>query len=100
MGIADQPTRSHPWSEQPLHPRVLAFWPGGSLERTLEPGRTLVVGRATETDLQILHPSVSRRQIVVRAGPPTTVEDLGSSHGTRVAGVLLRAHEARPLTPG
>ena len=95
----DDPTRSFAWSNVPAdRPRVLVFWDGGSTTRALEPGATLLVGRADDCDLQVLHPSVSRHHARVSAGPPLRIEDLGSSHGSRVDGAILSkgAMEIRP----
>ncbi len=59
----------------------------------------MTVGRAEDCDLQILHPSVSRRHARIHAGPPLTVEDLGSSNGIRIDGELV-TRQQRPVRPG
>jgi DNA-binding NtrC family response regulator len=46
-----------------------------------EPGRSLVVGRGDDVDIQIDDASVSRRHAVFHFGPPLEVEDLGSKTG-------------------
>ncbi|HEY6174362.1 MAG TPA: sigma 54-interacting transcriptional regulator [Kofleriaceae bacterium] len=58
----------------------------------------LTIGRAASCDVRLDHPALSRRHAVLRAGPPPTIEDLGSTNGTRVAGVIRRggAHALRP----
>lgn len=67
-------------------------------EHPLFPG-THLVGRSQEADVMLRHPSVSRRhaQIVVD-GEGVQVEDLGSTNGTRVDGVLLKPGEPVRLT--
>jgi two-component system response regulator AtoC len=45
----------------------------------------LVIGRDPGCDLAIEHASLSRRHAVLRLGLPVTIQDLGSTNGTRVA---------------
>ncbi|AXG78940.1 FhaA domain-containing protein [Streptomyces paludis] len=47
---------------------------------------TLVLGRSTEADVRIDDPGVSRRHCEIRAGTPSTVQDLGSTNGIVVDG--------------
>jgi transcriptional regulator with PAS, ATPase and Fis domain len=61
-------------------------------------GGTIVIGRAQECDVHVIHPSVSRRHVAIHAGPPAWVEDLGSVNGTRIFGRTL-AHNARESLP-
>ena len=56
-------------------------------------GRDLVIGRGDGCDVRIDHRALSRRHAIVRSGAPPTVQDLGSTNGTRVAGELLRGGE-------
>ncbi len=89
-GTAEDPTRSFAWAPvSPDQPRLLVFWEGGSRSVPLEAGTSLVLGRGDGCDLQVLHPSVSRRHLRCHAGPPIRIEDLGSSRGTRVDGGLI-----------
>src|SRR5215471_13730027 len=89
---SDEKTRSHAFdAEPPGRPRVVVFWDGGTITRDLVPGQDLVLGRGDECDIQILHKSVSRRHAVLRAGATPVLEDLGSSNGTRVNGVLIES---------
>ena len=60
-------------------------------------GPEVVIGRAPECDLVVEHPTLSRRHAVLRLGPPVTVQDLGSTNGTRVAGERRSGGEPRPL---
>jgi ABC-type multidrug transport system ATPase subunit/pSer/pThr/pTyr-binding forkhead associated (FHA) protein/ABC-type multidrug transport system permease subunit len=46
--------------------------------------RDLTIGRAPENDVVLDEPNVSRRHAVLRAGPPASIEDLGSRNGTRL----------------
>ncbi|MET7639212.1 DUF3662 and FHA domain-containing protein [Streptomyces sp. NPDC005438] len=47
---------------------------------------SLVLGRSTEADVRIDDPGVSRRHCEIRAGEPTTIQDLGSTNGILVDG--------------
>ena len=76
------------------------FWEGGFAAREVRAGCSLVIGRAQDCDVHVIHPSVSRRHVAVHAGPPLRVEDLGSANGTVMNGVALRANEATLLEPG
>jgi two-component system, NtrC family, response regulator AtoC len=60
----------------------------------------LVVGRAPDCDLPMQHASVSRRHAVIRVGPPFTVQDLGSTNGTRIAREIHIGGEPVPLQLG
>src|ERR1044071_272910 len=68
---------------------LLVAGEGAVSTHAIGPG-DIVIGRAASCDVRIDHPALSRRHAVLRAGPPPTVEDLGSTNGTRVAGVMRR----------
>ena len=76
------------------HGRIVAFWDGGSTSRALPDHGEIAIGRSMSCDLAIDHGSVSRKHALLRVepterGPRITVEDLGSSNGTRVGAVPL-----------
>ena len=97
----EERTRSLAWaSEAGDSPRLLVFWEGGFAAREVRAGRSLVIGRAQDCDVHVIHPSVSRRHVAVHAGPPLSVEDLGSANGTLLNGAPLLAHQATLLEPG
>ena len=52
--------------------------------RRFQLDRDLTIGRAPDNDIVLDEPNISRRHAVVRAGPPPSVEDLGSRNGTRL----------------
>jgi hypothetical protein len=71
-------------------PWILATWPEGrSVHCELPSEGSIVVGRGSECDLVVPHPSVSRRHARLSVGPPLAVEDLGSANGTKVRGHRL-----------
>jgi two-component system, NtrC family, response regulator AtoC len=51
----------------------------------------MLIGREPECDVAIDHPSLSRRHARLNIEGGVTVEDLGSTNGTRVCGELLNA---------
>jgi two-component system, NtrC family, response regulator AtoC len=60
---------------------------------------TVVIGRASEVELQLNHASVSRRHATIRIEDAVMrVADLGSHNGTRVNGELVQ--ESRTLASG
>ncbi len=67
---------------------LLAVGDGRFLTRALDRAE-LVIGRDPECDFAIDHPSLSRRHACVRLEPEVTIQDLGSTNGTRVDGNLL-----------
>jgi two-component system, NtrC family, response regulator AtoC len=60
----------------------------------------IVIGRDPTCDVAIAHPSLSRRHATLRLGPPVTVQDLGSTNGTRVAGALVKGGAAVTVATG
>jgi two-component system, NtrC family, response regulator AtoC len=62
--------------------------------------RELVIGRGEGCDVIIDHRSLSRRHAVFRPGQPPTVQDLGSTNGTLVAGKLRQGGEPIALAGG
>lgn len=61
----------------------------------------LVVGRSTtQANLTIRDDSVSRKHAVLAVGSPLSVQDLGSSNGTRVNGADLGPNEVVSLDQG
>ncbi len=53
----------------------------------------LLIGRGEGCDVRIEHKAFSRKHAVLRSGPPATVQDLGSTNGTRVAGNVHKGGE-------
>jgi two-component system, NtrC family, response regulator AtoC len=60
----------------------------------------LVIGRASDADVRVDHPSVSREHAILRLGTPITIEDLGSANGTRLRGRPLAPHKPMEIEPG
>jgi two-component system response regulator AtoC len=70
-------------------PHLVAMWPGGAAVAELPSSGTVTVGRSRRSGLCIDHPSVSREHALFRSSSSITVEDLGSTNGTTVGGVLV-----------
>ena len=64
----------------------------------LFPGRSLTIGRAETCDVRLVSPGISKAHCRVSClpGSRVEVEDLGSSNGTLVNGVLVKKHLVRP----
>jgi DNA-binding NtrC family response regulator len=61
---------------------------------------SLTIGRAEECDIVVNEHSVSRVHATLHFGESIAIEDAGSSNGTRVGGVELRAGQRAALVPG
>jgi DNA-binding NtrC family response regulator len=71
---------------------LLAIGNGQFLSHRLDGGE-LVIGRDAGCGFVIDHHGLSRRHAVLQLGARVTVQDLGSTNGTRVAGRTLRGGE-------
>jgi two-component system response regulator AtoC len=60
----------------------------------------VTLGRARESDIQIIDPSVSRAHARIQMGVQVMIEDLGSANGTRVRGALLGQGQPVELPAG
>jgi DNA-binding NtrC family response regulator len=59
---------------------------------------SVLIGRADTCDVQIDHPSISRRHAAIHLGPPMAIEDLGSANGTQVGSTTLAKNVPAPLS--
>lgn len=72
-----------------------------ALALALEGKPQLVLGRDPACDLVINDGTLSARHLVLsQHGAGWTVEDAGSSNGTRLHGQVLKPHQAHPLLEG
>jgi len=72
----------------------------GVVSRIVQPGQQIRIGRRRESDIVVEHPGASRDHAVIHGGDPPTVEDLGSSNGTRVQGNKIASRSRVPLPAG
>src|SRR5262249_23168047 len=70
------------------------------VSRALPSAGELVIGRSQTADVRVDDASVSRRHAVLRIGPPLSIEDAGSAHGTRVGSRRLASGERVTIAPG
>jgi two-component system, NtrC family, response regulator AtoC len=58
------------------------------------------IGRATDCDVVIDHRALSRYHVLVRVKPALSIQDLGSTNGTRIGTSLLKGGEPMALVVG
>ena len=80
--------------------RLVANADGSLMMFDLPPSGAVVIGRSSEADLVLDHPSISRKHASLECGDVIWVEDLGSANGTVVGGRKLGPGEKVPLVPG
>jgi hypothetical protein len=95
------------WSVDPnLEPPGSVSWmlavrgEGVATTHELPPDGLVTVGRGKEAAVSIRHPSLSRQHVRIHVGRFVTVQDLGSRHGTMLAGARLDPGEIRIVRPG
>ena len=71
-----------------------------SVAHRLPRGKPIHIGRGADNDIQIDHPSISRRHAQLLVGPPVCIQDLGSANGVRVAMKTLEPRMLTPVEPG
>ncbi len=81
-------------------PHLVVIHGEDSTQHPLPWSGVVVVGRSRDCEIVVDHPSVSRRHVRIHIGATITVEDLGGTNGTRVAGRALAAGEIAALGPG
>jgi MoxR-like ATPase len=60
----------------------------------------IVLGRAEDADVCILHRTLSRHHVAIHVGDVVTLRDLGSKNGTKLRGEVIGRDVEVPLTPG
>ncbi len=91
--------RTRPPPGSPVQ-RIIVFWDGGSCSYELSAGARVVVGRSEDCDVRVPDESVSRHHALVYGGPPSMIEDLGSSNGVHLGEQRLDPHAPTVLQPG
>ncbi|MDD9944136.1 MAG: sigma 54-interacting transcriptional regulator [Myxococcales bacterium] len=79
---------------------MLAIVNGVVTTHALPESGTVTIGRARESDIQVVDASVSRLHARLNLTSPITLEDLGSANGTRVRGQLIEANKPVALPLG
>lgn len=92
-------TATEPFTETPAGD-VLLVAGHGEVRTFMLSKPEIVVGRDAGCDIVIDNDSLSRRHFSLRLGPPLTVQDLGSTNGTRVAGKTVRGGDPVEIATG
>jgi two-component system, NtrC family, response regulator AtoC len=79
---------------------VLAVFGNQRIQRSLCPPCDLIVGRDPASDICLDHASVSRRHAKLSIRETATIEDLGSSNGTRVDGRTIPTGQSAYVRQG
>ena len=79
---------------------VQVMMPSGTLTLRLPPKSSVVLGRGTECDLTIDDESISRAHARITRTTEVTIEDLGSTNGTKVGGHRLEPNTREPIQVG
>src|SRR5262245_6834495 len=98
---ANEPTPLVDAAHAPLSGGDMLLVAGDGQFSTFElSGKDMVIGRGEGCDVVIDHRALSRRHAVFRPGPPPTVQDLGSTNGTLIAGEPRRGGDPVALAAG
>jgi two-component system, NtrC family, response regulator AtoC len=96
VDVGDARTRS--LVRKPGAPRLAVIGGGVVATHALPAAGEVVIGRDAGCDVRIDDASLSRRHVRLRIAERITIEDLGSSNGTFVAGRRLEPGAPRPIT--
>ncbi len=80
--------------------QVLVFSDAGNARYPLPETGSVLIGRGDAADVRIDHPSISRQHARLHLGPAISIEDLGSSNGTRVGDRRLGANQSIEVAAG
>src|SRR5438552_1725758 len=85
----------------PQRYRLVFFWQDMLFNHPLpESGKVIIGRKGYDADVEVDATPLSRRHAQLTVGPPMTIEDLGSSNGTKVRGVALKQGESAPIGVG
>ncbi len=99
LSLDDETERLAPAVEQGEHWLVVIDGET-SVAHRLPRGKPICVGRAEDADIQIDHPSISRRHAQLLVGPPVCIQDLRSANGVRINRQPLEPLSLTPVEPG
>jgi DNA-binding NtrC family response regulator/pSer/pThr/pTyr-binding forkhead associated (FHA) protein len=85
--------------QRPARMCVVALLKSGAVSQPLRESGTMVIGRGSDANLVVAHPSVSRRHAVIDVDLMTFM-DLGSRNGSTVRGERLKPNSAVAISPG
>jgi transcriptional regulator with AAA-type ATPase domain len=98
---AETTTREDASASDDANDAALLLVAGEGLVATHALGKPeIVIGRADDCDIVVAHSTLSRRHARLVLGSPTTVQDLGSTNGTRVGERLSKGGDPVALGAG
>src|SRR5262245_2897207 len=97
---SDLPTPRDPHAHRADADLLLVAGEGQFTSHELAGRGAVVIGRGEDCDVHIDHRSLSRRHAALRPGPPATVQDLGSTNGTLIAGTVHHGGDPVELAAG
>jgi DNA-binding NtrC family response regulator len=103
VSSSDESVTTAVWSTQAGRPSkrvLLVMSQSGVFTRELPIEGELSIGRGIECDLRIEDIKASRKHALVRIGERCTIEDAGSTNGTRLGDRTLAPHQPVDLRPG
>ena len=80
--------------------RLVVLGSGLPVQHSLPLEGEVLIGRSDTCNLRIDEDSISRRHAVLRTGERVTLEDLGSTNGSRVRDRLLHRGDIAEIVPG
>ncbi|MBX7079327.1 MAG: sigma 54-interacting transcriptional regulator [Nannocystaceae bacterium] len=98
--IADSVTMQRDQRGEGARRTLLVLGPGFQTSVPLGSSGRVTIGRASDNLVEIDEPDISRHHLVLHLGAEVTLEDLGSSNGTRVGGVAIAPGTRMPLPAG
>ncbi|MCA9608638.1 MAG: sigma 54-interacting transcriptional regulator [Myxococcales bacterium] len=99
MSLDDETERLAPAVELGEH-WLVVIDAESSVAHRLPRGKPIIIGRAEDADVQIDHPSISRRHAQLLVGPPILIQDLRSANGVRINRQPLEPLSLTPVEPG
>src|SRR5438093_1462544 len=101
MSARDREERTHSHTPSAGRKGLLVYWQDHVATYALPERGAITIGRSRECDVFIDHPSVSRKHMTIHVHQGgVSVEDLGSSNGTRLGGRRLAPKKPEPLPAG
>jgi len=96
----NDPEKRRVTGERSARHHLIVLGADGAVRRTLPAAGTLLIGRDEDADVRVVDPRASLNHARIVLGDSITIEDLGSSNGTRLRDHRLEAGKPVPFAPG